>query len=96
MFVGAFVGDFVRTAIGTKISTGTVIGTGAMLIHHHRCGAAIRVVDPFGEADLGFDKFVSSLQNVMALERLHRNCSATGGAFTNLDSHKIPCLAAGD
>ena len=30
-FVGCFLGDHVRTAIGTRIMTGTVVGTGAMI-----------------------------------------------------------------
>lgn len=31
--VGCFMGDFVKTSIGTLINTGTSIGTGAMLVH---------------------------------------------------------------
>lgn len=33
MKVGCFIGDFVKTSIGTLINTGTSIGTGAMLVH---------------------------------------------------------------
>ncbi len=31
--IGCFMGDFVKTSIGTLINTGTSIGTGAMLVH---------------------------------------------------------------
>ncbi|MCU0849302.1 MAG: hypothetical protein MUD12_15580 [Spirochaetes bacterium] len=31
--VGCFVGDFVKASIGTLINTGSVLGTGAMLVH---------------------------------------------------------------
>ena len=92
MFVGAFVGDFVRTAIGTKISTGTVIGTGAMLAEESTITGAVPSFawwTPSGRRTWRFDKFVSSLQTVMArrdqvpspelLQRLQE-------AFTNLDS----------
>jgi hypothetical protein len=30
---GCFMGDYVKTSIGTLINTGTSIGTGAMLVH---------------------------------------------------------------
>ncbi len=32
--VGCFMGDFVKTGIGTLINTGTSIGTGAMMVHN--------------------------------------------------------------
>lgn len=92
MFVGAFVGDFVRTAIGTKISTGTVIGTGAMLAEESTITGAVPSFawwTPSGRRTWRFDKFVSSLEIVMArrdqvpspelLQRLRE-------AFTHLDS----------
>ena len=92
LFVGAFVGDFVRTAIGTKISTGTVIGTGAMLAEESTITGAVPSFawwTPSGRRTWRFDKFVTSLQTVMArrgqvpspemLQRLR-------DAFTNLDA----------
>ena len=92
LFVGAFVGDFVRTAIGTKISTGTVIGTGAMLAEESTITGAVPSFawwTPSGRRTWRFDKFVTSLQTVMArrgqvpspemLQRLRE-------AFTNLDT----------
>ncbi len=92
LFVGAFVGDFVRTAIGTKISTGTVIGTGAMLAEESTITGAVPSFawwTPSGRRTWRFDKFVNSLQTVMArrgqvpspemLQRLR-------DAFTNLDA----------
>ena len=92
LFVGAFVGDFVRTAIGTKISTGTVIGTGAMLAEESTITGAVPSFAwwaPSGRRTWRFDKFVTSLQTVMArrgqvpspemLQRLR-------DAFTNLDT----------
>tara|TARA_X000000950_G_C13478153_1_gene482584 strand:+ start:170 stop:580 length:411 start_codon:yes stop_codon:yes gene_type:complete len=92
MFVGAFVGDFVRTAIGTKISTGTVIGTGAMLAEESTITGAVPSFawwTPSGRRTWRFDKFVTSLQTAMArrdqvpsaelLQRLRE-------AFTHLNS----------
>ena len=92
LFVGAFVGDFVRTAIGTKISTGTVIGTGAMLAEESTISGAVPSFawwTPSGRRTWRFDKFVTSLQTAMArrdqtpsaqlLQRLR-------DAFTHLDS----------
>ena len=92
LFVGAFVGDFVRTAIGTKISTGTVIGTGAMLAEESTITGAVPSFawwTPSGRRTWRFDKFVNSLQTVMArrgqvpspemLQRLR-------DVFTNLDT----------
>ena len=92
LFVGAFIGDFVRTAIGTKISTGTVIGTGAMLAEESTITGAVPSFawwTPSGRRTWRFDKFVTSLQTVMArrgqvpspemLQRLRE-------AFTNLDT----------
>lgn len=69
LFVGAFVGDFVRTAIGTKISTGSVIGTGAMLAEESTIMGAVPAFawwTPAGRRYWRFDKFVTSLEAVMA------------------------------
>ena len=92
LFVGAFIGDFVRTAIGTKISTGAVIGTGAMLAEESTITGAVPSFawwTPSGRRTWRFDKFVTSLESMMSrrdqvpspqlLQRLR-------DAFTNLDT----------
>src|SRR5699024_3671599 len=45
MFHGPVMGDFVRTAIVTRLSTGTVLGTGCMIA---TSGFAPRFAAPFG------------------------------------------------
>ena len=83
LFVGAFVGDFVRTAIGTKISTGSVIGTGAMLAEESTIMGAVPAFawwTPAGRRYWRFDKFVTSLEAVMA----HRGLKPTLGLVDRL------------
>ena len=68
-FLGAMVGDHVKTAIGTRIMTGAVIGTGAMWA----ASEAIKgCIEPFawvtdeGRRRYRLDKFVEVLRAVMA------------------------------
>ncbi len=68
-FLGAMVGDHVKTAIGTRIMTGSVIGTGAMWA----ASEAIKgCIEPFawvtdeGRRRYRLDKFVEVLRAVMA------------------------------
>jgi UDP-N-acetylglucosamine diphosphorylase / glucose-1-phosphate thymidylyltransferase / UDP-N-acetylgalactosamine diphosphorylase / glucosamine-1-phosphate N-acetyltransferase / galactosamine-1-phosphate N-acetyltransferase len=54
-FLGAFFGDYVRTGIGTRLTTGTVIGAGANIFP---TGIAPKVVPPFAWGDQQpFDTF---------------------------------------
>ncbi|VAX38615.1 Glucose-1-phosphate thymidylyltransferase [hydrothermal vent metagenome] len=68
-FLGAMIGDHVKTAIGTRIMTGAVIGTGAMWA----AGDAIKgCVEPFawvtdaGRRRYKLDKFLEVMRAVMA------------------------------
>ena len=69
MFLGVIVGDHVKTAINTRIMTGTVIGTGAMIATS--CPPPT-LVEPFawmtdeGVRRYRFDKFVEVMKTVMA------------------------------
>jgi hypothetical protein len=68
-FLGAMLGDHVKTGIGTRLTTGCVVGAGANLF-----GSTMppKVVAPFawGEAPawetFAFDKFVEVATRVMA------------------------------
>ncbi len=68
-FVGAIVGDHVKFAINTRIMTGTVIGTGAMIA---TTAAPPMVVRRFawltdrGEQMFRFEKFLDTAKSVMA------------------------------
>ena len=81
-----------KNILHTKISTGTVIGTGAMLAEESTITGSVPSFawwTPSGRRTWRFDKFVSSLKTVMArrdqvpspelLQRLRE-------AFTHLDS----------
>ena len=48
-FLGAFIGDHAKTAIGTRLTTGSVIGAGASVVAH---GMAPKVVPPFCWGDV--------------------------------------------
>lgn len=55
LFCGPVIGDFVRTAIGSRLITGSCIGTGAMLALSH---FAPKYVKPFGwYTDSGVDRY---------------------------------------
>ncbi|MCZ6836491.1 MAG: putative sugar nucleotidyl transferase [Planctomycetota bacterium] len=68
-FMGAIVGDHVKTAIGTRIMTGTTIGTGAMIASST---PPPDLVEPFtwltddGKRKYRFNKFVDVMTTVMA------------------------------
>lgn len=68
-FLGAIVGDHVKTAIGTRIMTGTSIGTGAMVALSGYAPTAIRrfawLTDE-GERVFRFDKFMETARAVMS------------------------------
>jgi len=68
-YLGPVVGDYVRTAIGTRLMTGSCIGTGAMIA---LSGFSPKSVDRFafltdaGQQTYQFDKFIGCAQTMMA------------------------------
>jgi len=68
-FLGAIVGDHVKTAIGTRIMTGSVIGTGAMLAATAAPPASVRrfawLADS-GEHVYQYGKFVTVMKEMMS------------------------------
>ena len=68
-FLGAMIGDHVKTAIGTRIMTGAVIGTGSMWAAGHAISGCL---EPFawvtdaGHRTYRLDKFVEVMRAVMA------------------------------
>ena len=68
-FLGAMIGDHVKTAIGTRIMTGAVIGTGSMWAAGH---AITGCLEPFawvtdaGHRQYRLEKFVEVMRAVMA------------------------------
>ena len=70
MFIGSIIGDFTRTAIGTKLNTGTYIGVGSNLFDD---GFQNKFVPPFswGKNDrIGLNRFIKSIDKAMN----RRNC----------------------
>ncbi|MHC5007805.1 MAG: putative sugar nucleotidyl transferase [Planctomycetota bacterium] len=67
-FLGAIVGDHVKFAIGTRIMTGTVVGTGAMIATTNPPPSTVRrfawLTDK-GESVFRFDKFMDTAVKVM-------------------------------
>jgi UDP-N-acetylglucosamine diphosphorylase/glucosamine-1-phosphate N-acetyltransferase len=80
-FLGTLVGDHAKTAIGTRLSTGTVVGTGANVL---TAGLSPKVIAPFafGEETYRLDKFLDVAFRVMARRQVA------------LDSNQRACLAA--
>lgn len=68
-FCGAFIGDHVKTAISTRIMTGTVLGTGAMIASSAPPPSTTRrfawITDD-GERPYRLEKFLEVMQTVMA------------------------------
>src|SRR5690606_34700880 len=69
MYLGPVIGDYVRTAIGTRILTGSVVGTGAMLA---LSGFAPKFVERFafltdkGPEHYEIDKFIETANRMMS------------------------------
>jgi hypothetical protein len=67
LHIGCFLGDYVKTAIGTTINTGTVIGPAAMIVTD---GFPPKIIRPFTWYVNGkhrtvlFDKFLETTQHV--------------------------------
>jgi hypothetical protein len=68
-FLGSLVGDHAKTAIGTRLTTGSVIGAGANVVAD---GMAAKVVPPFcwgsaaAEVTYELDRFLEVAARVMA------------------------------
>lgn len=64
-FLGTLMGDHARTAIGTRLNTGTVAGTGANIL---AAGLTPKMIPPFafGDGTWGLDKFLEVAGRVMA------------------------------
>ena len=68
-FLGAIVGDHVKFAINTRIMTGTVIGTGAMVASTSAppmCVGRFGWLTDRGEQRFRYERFVSTVEAVMA------------------------------
>ena len=78
-FLGTLLGDHAKTAIGTRLMTGTVIGAGASVVS---AGPPPRVVAPFawGDGTYRLDKFLEVASRVMA----RRQVSLGGGERAHL------------
>lgn len=66
-FLGTFAGDHVKTAIGTRLTTGTVLGAGANVFGHGTVG---KVVPPFawgqdGRSTYNLERFLEVAERVM-------------------------------
>ena len=73
MFIGSIIGDFTRTAIGTKLNTGTLIGIGANLFED---GFQNKFIESFSwgrNEKVGLNRFIQSLK--IAMSRRDRSMS---------------------
>lgn len=73
-FLGTLLGDHAKTAIGTRLMTGTVVGAGASVVAD---GSVSKVIAPFafGRNEWRLEKFVEVAERVMA--RRHVTLSDT-------------------
>jgi len=72
-FLGAVLGDHVKTAIGTRLMTGSVIGTGAMIACSSpppHCVAPFAWITDSGSHRYRIDKFIDVARTVMARRRV--------------------------
>ncbi|MCH2162729.1 MAG: hypothetical protein MK085_12765, partial [Phycisphaerales bacterium] len=68
-FLGCLIGDHVKTAIGTRIMTGTVLGTGAMVACTEpppACTRRFSWLSDKGARRYQFDKFMAVASLVMS------------------------------
>ncbi|MCH2136166.1 MAG: hypothetical protein MK101_06240 [Phycisphaerales bacterium] len=68
-YLGVIVGDHVKTAIGTRLMTGTVIGTGCMIASSTpppTCMGPLRWLTDEGETSWRLGRFLESTEAVMA------------------------------
>lgn len=92
-YLGTFFGDHVKTAIGTRLMTGTVLGTGSMIAASTpppTCVAPFAWITDRGEQVYRIDEFIEVARTVMGrrdvhlsgaeelrLRELHKHASAT-------------------
>jgi len=72
-FLGAIIGDHVKTAIGTRLMTGSVIGTGAMIASTApppSCVAPFTWLTDEGARPYRIDKFIEVARTVMARRKV--------------------------
>lgn len=97
-FLGSLIGDHVKTAIGTMLPTGCVIGVGANLFGSRRPPSEVPAFawgldDPEGGAVLECGRFVEVAERVLPRryivvdDRMRRYLAAVWGAAT----HQTPC-----
>jgi UDP-N-acetylglucosamine diphosphorylase/glucosamine-1-phosphate N-acetyltransferase len=77
-FLGSFVGDYARTGIGTRLTTGCVVGAGANLL----ASIGPKYVPPFSWGDSEpFDKFgIAKFLDVAERQMARRDISLTDSA----------------
>ena len=86
-FVGSFIGDHVKTAIGTRLMTGTSIGTGSMIAtsgHAPSTVGSMRWVTDAGEKPYRIERFLGMTRAMM--DRRDRELDAA-------DEHRLRELA---
>lgn len=83
-FLGSLIGDHAKTAIGTRLTTGAVVGAGANVLE---AGLTPKVIAPFafGDGTYRLDKFLEVAARVMSrrqvtLSEEHRACLAAAHA----------------
>jgi len=89
-FVGPLIGDYVRTAIGTRLLTGSVVGCGSMLAvssYPPKCVGRFRFLTDRGDADYTFSKFLDTARHMMT--RRHRG-------LRDAEVHRLRQLAGVD
>lgn len=80
-FVGAFIGDHVKTAIGTRIMTGAVIGTGSMIGQSAQIGGCVPAFSwctDAGRDAYRLDRFIDAARAVMARRQVTPSAAYIG------------------
>ena len=75
-FLGPVIGDFVRTAIGTRILTGSCIGTGTCLASSAfapKHAPALRFITDAGDVPYDIEKFIASARAAMERREMKLN-----------------------
>jgi len=70
-FIGSFIGDYTRIAIGIALNTGTYIGFGSNLFNHNFNCKYIPMFSWGNDEKVEFDKFIESISKMK--ERRNRN-----------------------
>lgn len=81
VFMGAIIGDHVKTAIGTRLMTGTVLGTGCMIASTSPPPTTLEAftwLTDRGQAHFRIDKFLTVARAVMARRDLEPGSGEVG------------------